>query len=367
MAQEGYVLELIEWSQAAGLLAFAVSVQGPEDGFPVLLGVSVRSRQAGVIDLLPQAVERSGNIVCLVEHPERLGDSGNATAPHCSGEITFALWPDNTFGSEVARIPWRQWTYSSLGAVNSNLRVDACTAAYLDHDFMTMRERYTGALFWIACRPSDKETGSHSELNEIVGVVSDSDGLAGPRSFATSNMIDRIKQLFGRPKITPRDLLKTVRVHLDRIRTEARHPQTRILLDEVEDLATKNALAVYEKLQEMAADGKLHTFAAAGGGAKTWLVISAVPRNRRNSSGFFASEYPPGYGRYVDLWGNSPMAKTALGVGHSVMAQLLLYADHSVGLSVTPLGPDNIADCPEFILPEESMTKEDRRLMGVPV
>jgi hypothetical protein len=152
MVHEGYLLELIEWSQAYSLLAFAVSVRGPRRGFPALLGVSVRSRRRGVVDLLPQEAGRPGTLVCLIERPEELGDSDDASGLHYSGEITFALWRDNTFQSELARIPWREWGYSNLESLNPYSRIAPCAAAYIEHDFTAMRERYAGQPFWTAHR-----------------------------------------------------------------------------------------------------------------------------------------------------------------------------------------------------------------------
>jgi len=137
-------LALLEWSQACSLLAFAVSVRGPEDGFPALLGVSVRSRRAGEVDLSPQEVEHPETMVCLVERPEQLGDVDGTTRLRYSGEVTFALWPDKTYRSELARIPWRGWEYLSCGSHNPDERIE--------HDFTAMRERYASKPFWNARR-----------------------------------------------------------------------------------------------------------------------------------------------------------------------------------------------------------------------
>jgi len=156
MAHEGDLLALNEWSRAYNLLAFAVSVRGPKHGFPALLGVSVRSRRRGVDDFLPQEVGRPGTMVCLIERPEEVGDSDDASGLHYSGEITFALWRDNTYQHELARIAWRAWAYSNLGSANPYSRVDPCTAAYIEHDFTVMRERYAGQPFWTAHRLDDR-------------------------------------------------------------------------------------------------------------------------------------------------------------------------------------------------------------------
>jgi len=152
MATGEYSLELLEWAQASSLLAFAVCVRGPEDGFPALLGVSVRSERTGVVDLLSQEVDRSRTIVCLVEHPEDLGDADDPTELYWAGEITFAFWADRTYESELARIPWRAWKYAHLGSLNPYSRVDPCTAAYLESDFTAMRDRFADELFWTAHR-----------------------------------------------------------------------------------------------------------------------------------------------------------------------------------------------------------------------
>jgi len=155
MTDREHSLELIESSQAASLLALAVSVRGPEDGFPALLGVSVRSRRSGVVDLLPQEVDHPRTVVCLIEHPERIGDVDRDLQYSYSGEITIALWADSSYETELARIPWRGWGYADPGSLNPYSRVDPCTAAYMEHDFAAMRERYAGELRWVARRVDD--------------------------------------------------------------------------------------------------------------------------------------------------------------------------------------------------------------------
>jgi len=103
--------------------------------------------------LLPQEVERPATVVCLVEHPEQVGDVDGTTRLHYSGEVTFALWPDKTYRSELSRIPWLGWDYFNLGSRNPHERVGPYTAAYIEHDFMAMRERYASKPFWNARRP----------------------------------------------------------------------------------------------------------------------------------------------------------------------------------------------------------------------
>jgi hypothetical protein len=139
-------LKIREVSQSHSLLAFAISVSGTEDCFPALLGVSVRSKRSGVVNLMPYEVLRAGLVVCLVEHPSELGNPDLHTSHLYSGEITFAMWHDKTYQAELARIPWREWVYLTHN------RMDACTAAYCEHDFEAMQQRYIGNPHWIAHR-----------------------------------------------------------------------------------------------------------------------------------------------------------------------------------------------------------------------
>ena len=133
------------------LLAFAISVEGSNDGCPALLGVSVRSRQGGVVDLMPNEVERSRIMVCLIEHPEELGDVADVSKLRYSGEVTFALWKDRTYQSELARVPWRRWEYLNLWSLNPYNRIDPNTAAYVSK-VEDRRMRYPVEPFWTARR-----------------------------------------------------------------------------------------------------------------------------------------------------------------------------------------------------------------------
>lgn len=151
MSQSQYSLDLIESAQAYSLLAFAVSVGGPNDGFPAVLGVSAKNRQVGVIDLSPQQVDSPGTVVCLIEHPEALADIDDTIGyPHYCGEITFALWADSSFGRELARITWRVWRYADLGSLDPSRRIDPISAGRIEDEFTSMRQRYTGAKTWAA-------------------------------------------------------------------------------------------------------------------------------------------------------------------------------------------------------------------------
>ena len=161
-------------------------------------------------------------------------------------------------------------------------------------------------------------------------------------------------------------LAETVQTHLNRLRRGMTDAKMKSILDEVSERFLENALAMEAMVKETASDGELHTKAVGGGGGKTWLIVSAMPRDPQGSADFFASQYPPGYGGYVNFWLNSSPAQTACTMGHSVMAQLLVYADRSVGLGLCSLDMSNpLGACPKWVFPEESMTKEDRRLMGL--
>jgi hypothetical protein len=151
MVDERYALGLLEWSQGMSLLAFAVSVEGSRDGFPALLGVSVRSRRRGVVDLMPNEVERPGIMVCLIEHPEELGDVDDVRMLRYRGEVTFALWRDRTYQSELARVPWCNWEYHNLWSPNPSNRIDPNTAAYVSK-VEVMRLHYPVEPCWTARR-----------------------------------------------------------------------------------------------------------------------------------------------------------------------------------------------------------------------
>ena len=155
-----------EYTQGCGLLAFALTVSGSQDCFPALIGVSLRSRRLGVVDLVPHEVLHPGTVICLIEHPADSGDFASVTTLRSMGEITFALWRDNFYRSELARIPWREWAYTDSGNPNPSRRIDPRTAGYLGTDFETMRQRYIGRPHWTA-----HPIHSHPATSEIRGFI----------------------------------------------------------------------------------------------------------------------------------------------------------------------------------------------------
>lgn len=163
----------------------------------------------------------------------------------------------------------------------------------------------------------------------------------------------------------------TVRAHLDRMRRDTRDARMKAILDDVASRFSECELAIGTMVEQTLSEKQLHTKAIAGGPSATWLVVSAVPRSRGGAASFFGSEYPPGYGGYVNFWLNSQPARQALTMGHTVFAHLLIYADAtggetiSIGVGLSPLDLNNRKACPVFVFPEECLTTEDRKLMGV--
>lgn len=150
--QKDYGLRTIACSQAYSILSIAIEVEGPKGGFPAILGVSTRSPEKGVTDLASNEVQGPGVIVCLMENPEELGDIDSRNALSCDGEITFALWRDDRFDLELARIPWRRWSYIRIDSIDPYNRVDPYTAAMIERNFESMRTRFKGVPFWTAKR-----------------------------------------------------------------------------------------------------------------------------------------------------------------------------------------------------------------------
>lgn len=162
------------------------------------------------------------------------------------------------------------------------------------------------------------------------------------------------------------NLGKTVQKHLDRVRQNLAETRMHEILDEVQELFHERIQEIESMVEETARDNQLHTKAIGGGGVTTWLIVSSIPRNRNMAKDFFKSEYPPGYGGYVNYWLNTNAASMAKNMGHSVMAQLLVYSDRSVGLGLCSLDTSNPLDaCPKWLFPEESLTSEDIALFGM--
>lgn len=145
-----YSLRLLECAQGRDLLAFAIATEGPDGGFPALLGVSVRNRR-GVVDLIPREVVGAGSVICLIEYPMELGDRDDRSGLRCSGDVTFALWWDRTYERELARVAWSEWEYFDLWSVDPGHRIDPNTAAYVA-GIHSMRRRYDGVPYWTAGR-----------------------------------------------------------------------------------------------------------------------------------------------------------------------------------------------------------------------
>lgn len=159
--------------------------------------------------------------------------------------------------------------------------------------------------------------------------------------------------------------------HFQRIRAEFRdHQPTMDILNEVEARFQENASRVAEMAKKTLADHKLHTKCLSGGGIRSWLLVSVVPRDRHKSASFFATEYPPGYGGYMNFWLNSMPLQQAREMGHDVFAHILIYADASsqeklsLGFGLFPLDPSNDTN-PGVIMPSESLTREDKAEFGV--
>jgi hypothetical protein len=161
------------------------------------------------------------------------------------------------------------------------------------------------------------------------------------------------------------DIAAAVRLHLNRIRNSTAIKEIYSVLDDVEKLYSEYEQTFAAKIQLTATDKKLHTTAVGNNGMKTWLIMSAMPCNRKKSAKFFAKKYPPGFTGYLEHWLNSEGADMAIAMGFTVMVHLIIYADYSVGIGINPIGRNNIAACPVMIFPEESMSLTDRKQMRV--
>lgn len=164
-------------------------------------------------------------------------------------------------------------------------------------------------------------------------------------------------------------IMRMLNTHLARVRTE-RHETTLKVLDELEARFSESSLAISAMVEQTLADRKLHTKAIGGGGIRTWLLVSAVPSDRFNSVHFFSRINPPGYFGYIDFWLNSQPLKVAREMGHDVFAHVLVYADASsneplsIGIGLLPLNPALKDANPLMIVPEESLTREEKTAMG---
>ena len=159
-------------------------------------------------------------------------------------------------------------------------------------------------------------------------------------------------------------VIEPFRSHLNRIRGDMRDERMTMILHELEILFLEEAFAINVMVQQTLSDQQLHT-KAIGGAYATWVVVSAVPSSRHESAAFFALNYPPGYGGYMNFWLNSEVAQSMKASGRTVFAHVIVYADGSVGLGLCPLDLNNPDSCPRLVFPEESLTQEDRRLMGL--
>lgn len=167
------------------------------------------------------------------------------------------------------------------------------------------------------------------------------------------------------------NILRMFANHFKRVRAEFKgHQPTMGVLDEVESRFQENASGVAEMVEKTLADHKLHTKCVAGDGVRSWLLVSVVPHDRKNSAGFFAAEYPPGYGGYMNFWLNSEPFRQARQMGHDVFAHVLVYADASsqekisLGFGLFPLNPSGNAN-PGVVMPSDSLTQEDRVGFGL--
>ncbi len=160
-------------------------------------------------------------------------------------------------------------------------------------------------------------------------------------------------------------IYKTTKEHLNRIRSDMPEISMQTIFNEIEQCVLDNASAIEAMVQKTISDGELHTKVLGGGNTSMFLIVSSLPKRMHESAAFFAAKYPPGFGGYLNFWLNSEVIWKMKGLGHSVMAHLLVYNDCAVSVGVIPLDHKNLDTCPRGVLPEDSLTKEDRRLMGL--
>jgi hypothetical protein len=158
--------------------------------------------------------------------------------------------------------------------------------------------------------------------------------------------------------------------HLDRMRVELSDKTTIEILAEVDSRFRENVRPISAMVEQTLSDRKLHTKFITGGGVRSWLLVSVVPTNRDNSAEFFGREYHPGYIGYMNFWLNSEPLRIARQIGHDIFAHVLVYADASsseslsIGFGLFPLDQMRGTSVPTIIMPQESLTREDKSELG---
>ena len=168
--------------------------------------------------------------------------------------------------------------------------------------------------------------------------------------------------------------LKLIMDHLERITIETRsgtHLPTLTVLEEIRAKYTEHVVPIVMMITQTLSDRKLHTKFIGGGGARTFLLVSVVPSDRFNSAHFFAREYPPGYPGYMDYWLRTEPLQIARQMGQDVFAHVIVYADASsheplsLGVGIIPLDAAKAESNPKAIMPIDSLTHEEKAIMGL--
>lgn len=94
--------------------------------FPLIVGCSVRSDDARIIDIPSRVLGSEGIAIWEMEAPDECGrcDAGNSRPYEWGGEVLFALWPDNAYTNRLADTGWVKWAapwmvgHSQAGAIH---------------------------------------------------------------------------------------------------------------------------------------------------------------------------------------------------------------------------------------------------------
>ena len=97
--------------------------------------------------------------------------------------------------------------------------------------------------------------------------------------------------------------------HIIILLNDTHSSRMRKIIEEVKLLFTEYLDPISGKVGETLKDGQLHTKAIVGGREKSFLCVSVLPRTPLQAADYFESEWPPGYGGYLNHMARSPATK----------------------------------------------------------
>jgi len=128
---DGYAVQIVERFGFHGSVSFGLSVDGPPQAFPLVLGCSLRTRDGQVVDVAARYIDSAGVALWDVKADQRfkVGDRGTLGAfDGWSGSIIFALWRDHSFRERIVDTGWHDWSApwligASIAGVEENERL----------------------------------------------------------------------------------------------------------------------------------------------------------------------------------------------------------------------------------------------------